>query len=368
MHVGWDSVPTRNRKITSPLENNLLCPPPISVWDGSFCLRSSSPLPSSRRPAYPPPRPLVVHKRARVLQQDGAYAVRTQEEAWKPNETAIIVCDMWDAHHCLNAVRRETEMAPRMNQLLKVAREKGVFIIHAPSSCMAPYAEHPGRKLAQNAPAAKNLPENISQWLRKIPAEDKCVYPIDQSDGGEDDDADEHRRWHELLASQGRNPKAPWKAQIDLLEIQAGDAISDSGVEIWNLLESRGLKNVILMGVHTNMCVLGRPFGLRQMASNGKNTVLMRDLTDTMYNPARPPYVSHFAGTELIVEHIEKTVCPTITSVDFLGGEPFRYSGDKRKIVFLIGDDEYKTEITLPKFAAQELAPLGLEADVHPFR
>ena len=87
---------------------------------------------------------------------------------------------------------------------------------------------------------------------------------------------------------------------------------------------------MILLGVHTNMCVLGRPFGLRQMAKNGKNVVLMRDMTDTMYNPERWPYVSHFDGTDLIVEHIEKFVCPTITSVDFLGGEPFRFKNDRR--------------------------------------
>ncbi len=46
---------------------------------------------------------------------------------------------------------------------------------------------------------------------------------------------------------------------------------------------------MILLGVHTNMCVLGRPFGLRQMAKNGKNVVLMRDMTDTMYNPQSGP-------------------------------------------------------------------------------
>ena len=68
--------------------------------------------------------------------------------------------------------------------------------------------------------------------------------------------------------------------------------------EVWNILTSRHIKNVILTGVHTNMCVLGRPFGLRQMARNGKNVVLMRDMTDTMYNPKRWPYVSHFEGTQ----------------------------------------------------------------------
>jgi hypothetical protein len=35
------------------------------------------------------------------------------------------------------------------------------------------------------------------------------------------------------------------------------------------------------------MCASGRPFGLRQLARSGKHVVLMRDLTDSMYNPAR---------------------------------------------------------------------------------
>jgi nicotinamidase-related amidase/type 1 glutamine amidotransferase len=307
---------------------------------------------------------LTIHKRQRVEKQGGVYWPVESIEKWSPKETAIIVCDMWDAHHCLNAVRRETEMAPRLDNVLAAARKQGVLIVHAPSSCMEPYQDHPGRKLAQSAPTAKNLPIEIDQWCRFIPPEGKGAYPIDQTDGGEDDDLEEHRVWHEKLAAQGRNPKSPWKAQVDLLTIADGDAISDSGVEIWNLLESRGVKNVVLCGVHTNMCVLGRPFGLRQMAKNGKNVVLMRDMTDTMYNPLRSPFVSHFAGTELIVTHIEKFVCPTITSVDFVGGEPFRYSHDRRNLVVMIGDDEYKTEVTLPAFVRDELDPLGFKTTI----
>ena len=103
---------------------------------------------------------------------------------------------------------------------------------------------------------------------------------------------------------------------IDRINISVGisGTINNYQLDIKsNLSEiiSKGIKNVILVGVHTNMCVLGRPFGLRQMAQNGKNVVLMRDMTDTMYNPGRAPYVSHFTGTDLIVEHIEKWVCPT---------------------------------------------------------
>jgi hypothetical protein len=58
------------------------------------------------------------------------------KEQWLPEQTAIIVCDMWDLHHCKNAVTREVEMAPRMNTVLEKARGEGVLIIHAPSSCM----------------------------------------------------------------------------------------------------------------------------------------------------------------------------------------------------------------------------------------
>jgi type 1 glutamine amidotransferase len=142
-----------------------------------------------------------------------------------------------------------------------------------------------------------------------------------------------------------------------LLTIDNSDVISDRGEEIWSVLEDRHIENVILLGVHTNMCVLGRPFGLRQMAKNGKNVVLMRDMTDTMYNPARAPYVSHYSGTDLIIEHVEKFVCPSITSDQLLGGTPLRFKSDPRPhIVMLISEDEYKTERTLPVFASDQLS------------
>jgi len=37
-------------------------------------------------------------------------------------------------------------------------------------------------------------------------------------------------------------------------------------------------------------------------------------MTDTMYNPARPPYVSHDEGTQLVIGYIERFWCPTIAS------------------------------------------------------
>jgi lysophospholipase L1-like esterase/nicotinamidase-related amidase len=282
---------------------------------------------------------------------------RVATETWLPSRSAIIVCDMWDLHHCKNAVIREGEMAPRMNEVLEKARAAGVLIIHAPSSCMPAYEGTPARERAKTAPTAARIPNQIAEWCKQITSEETAVYPIYQSDGGEDDDPAEHAAWAKELEAKGLNPRAPWTRQIDVLRIdQERDAISDSGVEIWNLLESRNIDNVILMGVHVNMCVAGRPFGLRQMAKNGKNVVLMRDITDAMYNPKRWPFVSHQRGTELFIEHIEKHICPTITSDQILGdGKAFTFSaataGPRRTQILLIGDST--TEASIPK----KLAP-----------
>ena len=79
------------------------------------------------------------------------------KEQWMPSHTAIIVCDMWDLHHCRNAVVREGEMAPRMNELLEKARAAGVLIIHAPSGCMKAYEGTPARERAKSAPVAARL-------------------------------------------------------------------------------------------------------------------------------------------------------------------------------------------------------------------
>jgi putative membrane-bound dehydrogenase-like protein len=292
---------------------------------------------------------------------------------WDPKKTAIVICDMWNQHWCKGATERVSEMAPRMNEVVKKARAEGVFIIHAPSETMKFYEGTPARKRAQAAPkVTPKVP--LQRWCKLDPAKEAAL-PIDDSDGGCDD----------VPKCKGDAPY-PWTREIATLEVKDEDAVTDSD-EAYFLMEQRGIENVIVMGVHANMCVLGRPFSIRQMASQGKNVLLMRDMTDTMYNSRMRPFVNHFRGTDLIVDHIEKFWCPSITSVDFLGGEPFHFKSDPkfakasgaaaggesgaasssrpaagRKIVFMIGEPEYDTSTTLPAFAKAELEPLGFQS------
>jgi nicotinamidase-related amidase len=192
-------------------------------------------------------------------------------------------------------------MAPRMNEVVTAARGHGVMIIHAPSGTMDVYAGTPYRKRMQQAKAAKP-PFPIDGWCHLDPKRE-APMPVDTSKCPCDDP---------VVGPRVRK----YTRQYEALDITGYDGVSDSGPEIYNFFVQEGIDNVVLMGVHTNMCVLGRPFGIRQMVRLGKNVVLARDLTDAMYDPREPPYVSHARGTELVVEHIERYWCPSILGAD----------------------------------------------------
>lgn len=285
---------------------------------------------------------LNLRSRQEIGEKTDRYHVSVKPAEWNPKQTAIVVCDMWDRHTCPNAEQRVAQMAPRMNEVLKAARAKGVFIIHCPSNTMEFYKNHPGRKLAMAAkPVETKRP--LENWCY-LDKDREGALPIDDSDGG----CDCETTWK-------RGDPYPWTRQIKTLDIMDGDAITDSA-EAYYLMKARGIENLIVMGVHTNMCVLGRPFSIRQMVYQGMNVALMRDLTDTMYNPEKSPFVSHFTGTDLVVEHIEKKWCPTLISGDFLDGKEYRFPADKRPhLVIVSAEDEYQTETTLPEFAAKHL-------------
>ena len=292
--------------------------------------------------------PVSFHTRSRQLLGTNSSEVKVVEKTveWDPTHTAVVVCDMWDQHHCPDATERVAEMAPRMNEVLKAARARGMLVIHCPSDTLGFYKEHPARKLAQSAPkVTTTIP--LQGWC-SLNGGKEPPLPIDDSDGGCDGCPD--------CPGYGA-----WTRQHPALEIQDTDGITDSS-EAFYLMRQRGITNVLIMGVHLNMCVLGRSFAIRQMVSQGQNVLLLRDMTDSMYNHRKSPYVSHFRGTELVVEHIETFWCPSITSSDLTGAAPFRFRDDvKKRIALVVGENEYYTWKTLPEFAAKELAWRGYE-------
>lgn len=266
---------------------------------------------------------ISLHTREREQKPDGQIKVIDKTSEWDSSKTAIIICDMWDNHWCKGAAARVGELAVPMNEMIKTARSKGVLIIHAPSSVVGFYQGTPQRQRAVNAsfvqsPAPLSVAERWgTQWCWPDPKIEPNM-PINDSDMGCD-------------CKVKCEIKSAWTRQNELIQIHQDDVITDNGQETFNVLAERKIDNVVLVGVHLNMCVLGRPFGIRQMVKVGKNVVLMRDMTDTMYNHEMQPFVSHFEGTDLVVNHIEQYWCPSIVSTDITGKPPFRFDEDERE-------------------------------------
>lgn len=236
--------------------------------------------------------------RQHLVQRDGynVWEQKRTETLWQASHTALLLCDLWDSHWCRGAVERLDAMIDRMNNVVQACREEGVLIVHAPSGTMDFYTDSPARHRASSPPAF-DIPDDLEHVDPPL--------PVDSSDQGSD--------------TGETQPHGVWRRQHQGLDIdEEKDIISDDGKEIYSYLKHHDIDHLLIMGVHTNMCVLHRSFGIKQMIRWGVDVALIRDLTDTMYNPAMPPYVSHEEGTGLVIEFIEKFWCPTVDSSDLI--------------------------------------------------
>jgi nicotinamidase-related amidase len=218
------------------------------------------------------------------------------DEAVDARKTALILCDLWDKHWCRGATERVGQLVPKVAATVDALRKAGVLIIHAPSETMPFYEGHAERKAALALDRVAP-PEPLSLTAPKL--------PIDDASGGCDTPGDKFYK--------------AWTRQHPGIPILEGDLITDNGEQVYSALKLRGIQHLLVAGVHTNMCILNRSFAIKQMTKWGVRCVLVRDLTDAMYDPKDAPRVSHEQGTQLVIEHIEQYWCPTTTSAELMG-------------------------------------------------
>ncbi len=243
--------------------------------------------------------PLNLRSRVEAFKGSGVWQEVSLRYEIEPKRTAVVICDVWDNHWCQGAARRVNVLAPRIEKVIEAARRRGALIVHAPSDTMDFYKDAPQRLAILAFPKA-TPPAPLD--LASPP------LPIDDSDGGCDTPGDKSHK--------------AWTRQHAAIRIAESDLVSDKGAEIYNALQARGIGHLLIMGVHTNMCILNRSFAIKQMTKWGVRCILVRDLTDAMYDPADRPFVSHEQGTELVIQHIEKYWCPTALSADLLRAQP----------------------------------------------
>jgi len=247
---------------------------------------------------------VMLTQRTQTLQDTGKIRWSVQEDlvAMEFDETAVIIVDMWNKHWCPSATERVQALGVMVNDTVTQARKAGALIIHAPSDCTAYYKNYPER---QWVVALKN--ESIPPPIpHKWPA-----FPINSSDSGCD--------------IPGYHSYTAWTKETDMIMIYPQDGIiADSSQEIYNVLMAKRIQNVIYVGVDENMCVMTRQFAIPKTLSWGFNALIVRELTDNMYDPTQVPYVEHSVGTALMTAYLEKFWVPSISAFDILN--PRNYS------------------------------------------
>ncbi|MDR2848707.1 MAG: NPCBM/NEW2 domain-containing protein [Bacteroidales bacterium] len=215
-------------------------------------------------------------------------------------KTAIIIIDMWNSHWCMTASERVSARVPRMNAVLNVARGLGMQVVWNPSDVVTAYSGFPQYEKAV-AVEHHHAPELRDALTTKFTAPGGgCMCGPGFPCGG----------------------NYGWDSMHPDLLITENDLISSSTDEIYSLLSAKGITDIIYMGVHTNMCVYGKPGALSYMWRAGFNCILARDLNDaiTLYDPDKG--YTPDKGTTEIDENLQTAGIPNVNM-----GEEFRKAG-----------------------------------------
>lgn len=250
--------------------------------------------------------PLELKVQSRVQAADGSSTLVITAEEIDPAKTAIVVIDMWDKHSCKGFTAKLGAMVPRMNPVLDAARKLHIPIVFAPSDVLGFYRDYPQRKamlaLPQHAEPAKvafNPPPPPG--------------PTDFCECGPDQPCK-------------RKAFGSWTRQHPDLRIEGNDLIGDcnNARELMNLCAERGIDTLLYMGVASNMCVLDRSMGVRNMKGRGFRTLVVSDMVEAITSnglnaQGKPdPAFTPAAGTARVQQHIEQYFCPTVESRQLL--------------------------------------------------
>lgn len=220
--------------------------------------------------------------------------IRTEKVDLDPQHTGVVVVDMWNWHWCKTSTARVAALVPRMQKVLGAAHDLGMTIFWCPSDVADNYVGTAPYEAAFNAP---RVPLPALPELSCPPAPDGggCTCGKERCQG--------NYGW------DGMHP--------DLVMFE-GDFMPNDLETLYSLCRARGITHLIYMGVHTQVCLLGKSIGLRNLTRAGLQCILARDLTDahgrydptTGYTPDRM--------TAEVVEHFEKHLAPTINFADEL--------------------------------------------------
>ncbi len=215
-------------------------------------------------------------------------AVQPETVTVEPRRVGVIAVDVWNYHWCKTATMRVDAIVPRLNRALEAARQLGMTVMLCPSDVVDNYVGYPQREAVLALPKV-SVPSVVDVTCPPVPDAGGCACGRERC---------------------GVN--YGWDGMHPGLRIGDEDLMPDTQAEVFAICQARGLTHLIYVGFHTQVCLLGKPMGLKAMKSAGLACVLARDMTDAHpgYDPARN--FTPDLNTEQVIEHFEKHLAPTI--------------------------------------------------------
>ncbi|HUT25879.1 MAG TPA: NPCBM/NEW2 domain-containing protein [Sumerlaeia bacterium] len=212
------------------------------------------------------------------------------KETIDPRRTLVLVIDAWEYHWCSTWTGLAGGRIPRMNRALQGARELGMTVVHAPTDAASSMAGTPQRERMAALPRLP-LPEPLEISIPPFP-------------NGEGSEGCMCHGGFGCIVNYGERAIHPG------MVIAEGDLVSADAEEVFTWCKTKGITHIIYTGFATNMCLFGKPEGVRTMVKAGMRCILARDLTEAFY--ANQGAASADRLTNAAVEHIEKRLAPTI--------------------------------------------------------
>ena len=215
--------------------------------------------------------------------------VRVTHEVVDSSRIGVVAVDIWNYHWCKTATMRVDAFVPRINKALAAARDLGMPVFLCPSDVVDNYVGYPQRERVFNLPKV-TVPVAVNVSCPPVPDAGGCACGAERCGGN-----------------------YGWDGMHPDLVIGPDDWMPDTQAEVYALCQKYGLTHLIYVGFHTQVCLLGKPMGLRAMKSAGLRCMLARDMTDAHpgYDPARG--FTPDLNTEQVVAHFEKHLAPTIS-------------------------------------------------------
>ncbi len=219
---------------------------------------------------------------------EGRWRIENRVVTLDPARVGIVAVDMWNWHWCKTSAARVGAMVPRMNAVLAAAREMGIQVFLCPTDVVDNYAGWPQR---ERTVLMETLP---------MPTPTALECPTAPDGGGC------------TCGKERCRGNYGWNGMHPDLVIDERDLMPNNPAALYTLCKERGIDTLIYMGVHTQVCLLGKSIGVRPMLELGFNCILARDLTDAhgLYDPVKGVTPDDY--TQMVVEHFEKYLVPTV--------------------------------------------------------